>query len=121
MCAPTTSQYAAIEALKNGDEDIKRMRSEYDIRRRFIVDRFREIGMDCFEPEGAFYAFPSIKRLGLSSDEFCKQLLVSERVALIPGSAFGESGEGHVRASYCYSIDHLKEAAQRVENFVSKL
>ncbi|MCR4615928.1 MAG: aminotransferase class I/II-fold pyridoxal phosphate-dependent enzyme [Clostridiales bacterium] len=121
MCAPTTSQYAAIEALKNGDEDIKKMRNEYDLRRRFIVDRFREIGMDCFEPEGAFYAFPSIKKFGMSSDEFCKQLLMAERVALIPGSAFGESGEGHVRASYCYSIEHLKEAAQRVQNFVSKL
>lgn len=121
MSAPTTAQYAAVEALKNGDENIKTMRNEYDMRRRFVVNGFREIGMDCFEPEGAFYAFPSIKRFGLSSEEFCEKLLAAQKVALIPGSAFGESGEGFVRASYCYSIEHLREAVERVGVFVDTL
>lgn len=121
MSAPTTSQYAAIEALRNGDDDIKKMRSEYDMRRRFVVNGFRSIGLDCFEPEGAFYAFPCIKSTGLSSDEFCERLLHEKRVAIVPGNAFGDSGEGFVRASYCYSIEHLREAIRRIGEFVNEL
>lgn len=121
MSAPTTSQYAAIEALRNGDEDIKKMKSEYDMRRRFVVDGFRRIGLDCFEPEGAFYAFPCIRSSGLSSDEFCEQLLHKKHVAIVPGNAFGESGEGFVRASYCYSIEHLREAIRRIGEFLQEL
>ena len=121
MSAPTTSQYAAIEALRHGDDDIKKMRDEYDMRRRFVVDGFRSIGMDCFEPEGAFYAFPSIKCSGLSSDEFCERLLREKHVAIVPGTAFGDSGEGFVRASYCYSIEHLREAIRRIGEFLKEL
>lgn len=121
MSAPTTSQYAAIEALKNGDDDIERMRDQYDMRRRYIVDGFRSIGMDCFEPKGAFYAFPSIQSSGLSSDDFCEKLLASKHVALIPGTAFGDCGEGFVRASYCYSIEHIKEALARISDFLNEL
>lgn len=121
MSAPTTSQYAAIEALKNGDADIKKMKAEYDNRRRIVVNGFREIGLECFEPKGAFYVFPSIKSTGLTSDEFCEKLLYSKKVALVPGSAFGECGEGFVRASYCYSVDHLKEAIKRVGEFIKEL
>jgi len=121
MSAPTTSQYAAIEALKNGDADIMKMKAEYDNRRRIVVNGFREIGLECFEPEGAFYVFPSIKSTGLTSDEFCEKLLYSKNVALVPGSAFGECGEGFVRASYCYSVDHLKEAIKRVGEFIKEL
>ncbi len=121
MSAPTTSQYAAIEALKHGDNDIKKMKSEYDNRRRIVVNGFREIGLDCFEPKGAFYVFPSIKSTGLTSDEFCEKLLYAKKVALVPGSAFGECGEGFVRASYCYSVEHLKEAIKRVGEFIKEL
>ena len=121
MSAPTTAQYAAIEALRSCDEDLKNMVNDYNMRRRFVVNGFRRIGLDCFEPNGAFYAFPCIKSTGLSSEEFCEKLLYSEKVALVPGNAFGESGEGYVRASYCYSIDHLKEALRRIENFLNKL
>jgi aminotransferase len=121
MSAPTTSQYAAIEALRHGDDDIQRMKEQYDMRRRFVVDGFRSIGMDCFEPEGAFYAFPSVQRSGLSSDEFCERLLMEKHVALVPGTAFGESGEGFIRASYCYSIEHLREAIARIGAFLESL
>ena len=121
MSAPTTAQYAAIEALKNGRNDIEAMREEYDMRRRLIVDGFRSLGLECFEPLGAFYVFPSIKSTGLSSEEFCEKLLYSKKVALVPGNAFGESGEGHIRASYCYSVDHIKEALKRVGEFLEEL
>ena len=121
MSAPTTSQYAAIEALKNGRPDIEAMVEEYDMRRRLIVDGFNALGLDCFEPKGAFYAFPSIKSTGLSSEEFCERLLYSKKVAIVPGNAFGESGEGHVRASYCYSVDHIKEALHRIGEFLEEI
>ena len=121
MSAPTNSQHAAIEALKNGDSDIEKMREEYDLRRRYTVSRFNEMGLSCFEPEGAFYAFPSIKLTGLSSDDFCEKLIMDKRVAVIPGNAFGECGEGHIRVSYCYSIDNIRKAADRIEEFLSSL
>ena len=121
MCAPTTSQYAAIEALRNCDEEVEKMREEYDDRRRLIVKGFRDIGLDCREPRGAFYAFPSIKSTGLSSEEFCERLLMSKRVALVPGTAFGDSGEGFVRASYCYSVEHIRLALKRVGEFLREL
>lgn len=120
MSAPTTSQYAAIEALKNGDEDIERMKKEYNRRRRFIVDGFRKMGLSCFEPLGAFYVFPCIKSTGMGSEEFCERLLKEEKVAVVPGCAFGESGEGFVRCSYAYSIDNIKEALERIERFVRR-
>lgn len=121
MSAPTNSQHAAIEALKNGDSDIEKMREEYDLRRRYTVSRFNEMGLSCFEPEGAFYAFPSIKSTGLSSDDFCEKLIMDKRVAVIPGNAFGECGEGHIRVSYCYSIDNIRKAADLIEEFLSSL
>lgn len=121
MSAPTNSQYAAVEALKNGDADIEKMREEYDLRRRYTVSRFNEIGLTCFEPEGAFYAFPSIKSTRLSSDDFCEKLIMDKRVAVIPGNAFGDCGEGHIRVSYCYSINNIKKAADRIEEFVNSL
>ena len=121
MSAPTTAQYAAIEALKNGDSDIERMKAEYDVRRRIMVNGFRKLGMDCFEPKGAFYTFPSIKVSGLSSDDFCEQLLYSQKVAVVPGNAFGASGEGFIRASYCYSTEHIKEAIDRIGKFLKEL
>lgn len=121
MSAPTTSQYAAIEALRNGDADIDKMREKYDMRRRFIVDGLRQIGLSCFEPEGAFYAFPSIQSTGLSSEEFCERLLYSHKVALVPGTAFGACGEGFVRASYCESIEHIRTALERIEQFLGEL
>jgi aminotransferase len=121
MSAPTIAQYAAIEALKNGDEDIRKMRGEYDMRRRLIVNGFRNIGFDCFEPEGAFYVFPCIKSTGLTSEEFCSRLIHEKHVAVVPGTAFGESGEGFVRVSYSYSISHIKEALKRIEEFVTEL
>ena len=117
MCAPSTAQYAAIEALRNGDEDIEAMRTEYDMRRRYIVDGFRSMGFECFMPEGAFYIFPCIKNTGLTSDEFCEQLIMSKRVAVVPGSAFGESGEGYIRVSYSYSVKHISEALRRIREF----
>lgn len=121
MSAPTTAQYAAIEALRNGDSDIERMRAEYDVRRRIMVNGFRSLGMDCFEPKGAFYTFPSIKVSGLTSDEFCEQLLYSQKVAVVPGNAFGASGEGFIRASYCYSTEHIKEAIERIGQFLKEI
>jgi aminotransferase len=121
MCAPTTSQYAAIEALKNGDEDIERMTSEYDMRRRFIIDGLKKAGLKCFEPKGAFYVFPSIKESGLSSEQFCERLLFEKKVATVPGNAFGSSGEGHIRISYSYSIKHITEALRRISAFMDSL
>lgn len=118
MCAPTTSQYAAIEALRNGDDAVETMREEYDMRRRLMVSGFNRLGLTCREPLGAFYAFPCITSTGLSSDEFCEKLLYSERVALVPGTAFGRGGDGFVRASYCYSTDHILEALHRIEHFL---
>ena len=121
MCAPTTSQYAAVEALKNGDEDIKKMREAYNERRRYLVARLRDMGMECFEPYGAFYVFPSVKNFGMSSEEFATKLLEEEKVAIVPGTAFGDCGEGFMRISYAYSIQDLKKALDRIENFVSRL
>ena len=121
MCAPTTSQYAAVEALRNGDEAVASMREEYDMRRRLIVNGFNKIGLACREPKGAFYAFPCIRSTGMTSEEFCEKLLYSEKVAIVPGTAFGESGEGFVRASYCYSTEHILEALRRIERFLKSL
>ena len=121
MSAPTTSQYAAVEALQNGDDDVATMVAEYDMRRRLVVNGFNKIGMDCFEPKGAFYCFPSIKRTGMTSEEFCEELLRSKKVAVVPGRAFGKSGEGFVRVSYCYSTDHIKEALSRIEEFLEEV
>ncbi len=121
MCAPTTSQYAAIEALKNCDEDVERMVKEYNRRRRMMVDGFNKIGLECREPKGAFYAFPSIKSTGMTSEEFCEKLLYSKNVAVVPGTAFGDSGEGFIRASYCYSVEHIKEAIDRIGEFLNEL
>ena len=121
MCAPITSQYAAIEAMDNGDEDIAMMRGEYDLRRRFIVDQLAQMGLPCFEPEGAFYVFPSVQATGLTSDEFCSRLLRQERVAVVPGTAFGDCGEGFVRISYCYSLKHITEAMERMRRFLASL
>ncbi|NCC07050.1 MAG: aminotransferase class I/II-fold pyridoxal phosphate-dependent enzyme [Clostridia bacterium] len=121
MCAPSTSQYAGIVALKTCDADIEKMRTEYDARRRFLVKGLNKMGLTCFEPEGAFYVFPSIQSTGLSSDEFCKRLLYDKKVAVIPGTAFGDSGEGFIRISYSYSIAHLSEAMHRIEQFLTEL
>ena len=121
MCAPTTSQYAAIEALRSSDDDVSQMVEEYDRRRRIIVKGFNDIGLECREPFGAFYAFPSIKSTGLTSEEFCEQLLYSKKVAVVPGTAFGDSGEGFIRASYCYSLSHIKEALRRIKEFIDEL
>lgn len=121
MCAPTTSQYAAVTALKECDENVQKMRREYNRRRRFLLSRFKEIGIECFEPFGAFYVFPSIKKFGMPSEEFCQQLLIDQHVAVVPGDAFGPDGEGHVRISYAYSIEDLKKAMDRIETFVHKL
>lgn len=121
MCAPTTSQYAAITALRDCDTDVEHMMEEYNTRRKIMVKGFNDIGLECREPEGAFYAFPSIKSTGLSSGEFCEKLLESQRVALVPGTAFGESGEGYVRASYCYGTDHIKEAIRWTGVFLKEL
>lgn len=119
MCAPTTSQYAAIEALRNGDSDIERMQEEYNRRRRLITDGFRRIGLDCFEARGAFYVFPSISRTGLTSDEFCERLLLEQKVAVIPGNAFGNSGEGFIRCCYAASVEDIVEALCRIEVFLA--
>lgn len=121
MCAPTTSQHAAIEALKNGDEAVAVMREEYDMRRRLIVSGFNKLGLTCREPFGAFYAFPCIQSTGLSSDEFCERLLYAEKVAVVPGTAFGQGGEGFIRASYCYSTQHITEALARIARFLDSL
>lgn len=121
MCAPTTSQYAAIEALRGCDDDVEYMVKEYDMRRRMMVSGFNKIGLECREPKGAFYAFPSIKSTGMTSDEFCEKLLYSKNVAVVPGTAFGASGEGFIRASYCYSVEHIKEAVSRIGEFLKEL
>lgn len=121
MCAPTTSQLAAVEALRCCDEEIEAMRDEYDMRGKYLVGELNRIGLECFQPQGAFYVFPSIRCTGLSSEEFCERLLRRERVAVIPGSAFGDWGEGHIRISYCYSLQHLKVAVRKIEKFLSKL
>ncbi len=121
MCAPTTSQYAAVEALKNGDDDVAEMRNAYNQRRRFLMNAFQEMGLECFEPYGAFYVFPCIKEFGMTSDEFATRFLEEEKVAVVPGTAFGDCGEGFLRISYAYSIDNLKVAIGRLANFVEKL
>lgn len=121
MCAPTNSQYAAVDALKNGDEDVKVMREAYNQRRRYLMHRFEEMGLQCFEPYGAFYVFPSIKEFGLTSDEFATRFLEEEKVAVVPGTAFGTCGEGFLRISYAYSIENLKVALERLERFIQKL
>lgn len=121
MCAPTTSQYAAIEALKNGDDDVKEMRTAYNQRRRFLMNAFKDMGLECFEPYGAFYVFPCIKEFGMTSEEFATRFLKEEKVATVPGTAFGASGEGFVRISYAYSLDTLKIAMDRLKNFVNRL
>lgn len=120
MCAPTNSQYAGIEALKNGDADVEMMRDAYDQRRKYLLHAFRNMGLDCFEPYGAFYVFPSIKKFGMTSDEFATKLLKEEKVAVVPGTAFGDCGEGFLRISYAYSIENLKIALERMQNFVER-
>ena len=121
MCAPTTSQYAAIEALRSCDDEVEKMLEEYDVRRKITVAGFNRLGLSCREPKGAFYAFPSIRSTGMTSEEFCERLLVSKRVAVVPGTAFGESGEGHIRVSYCYSTSHIKEALLRIGEFLDEI
>lgn len=121
MAAPTTSQYAAIEALRSCDDEVEEMRTAYNQRRRYLVHAFKEMGLECFEPEGAFYIFPSIKKFGMSSEEFATRLLNEEKIAIVPGSAFGECGEGYLRVSYAYSIEELKEALGRLKRFISRL
>lgn len=121
MCAPTTSQYAAVAALRDGDKDVAVMRESYDQRRRYLMHAFQEMGLECFEPNGAFYTFPSIKRFGMTSDEFATRLLMEEKVAVVPGTAFGDCGEGYLRISYAYSLKNLKEALSRMERFIKRL
>ena len=121
MCAPTVSQYAAVEALRNGDEDVKHMRTAYDQRRKFLMYEFERLGIPCFEPHGAFYIFPNISKFGMTSEEFATRLLKEEKVAIVPGSAFGECGEGFLRVSYAYSLQQLKEALERIEKFINRL
>ena len=121
MSAPTNSQYAAIDALKNGDADIEKMKQDYDMRRRYTVNLFNEMGLTCFEPEGAFYVFPSIRSTGLSSEAFCEKLILAKRVAVVPGNAFGDCGEGYIRVSYCYSIDNIRKAAEKIKEFIDEL
>jgi aspartate/tyrosine/aromatic aminotransferase len=121
MCAPTTSQYAAVEALIHGDIEVAKMRESYNQRRRYLLHRFEELGMTCFEPQGAFYVFPSIKKFNMTSEEFATKLLEEQKIAIVPGTAFGDSGEGYVRVSYAYSMERLKEALSRIEKFVRSL
>lgn len=121
MCAPTVSQYAAIEALKNGDDDIEYMKGEYDLRRQYIVKALRDIGLECFEPHGAFYVFPNISGFGMTSEEFCEKLLYDSHVAIVPGTAFGDCGEGFARISYAYSLDHIKIAIEKIDKFIKKI
>lgn len=121
MCAPTTSQYAAVEALKKGDEEVEKMRQSYNQRRRFLINAFKEMQLDCFEPYGAFYVFPCIKEFNMTSEEFATKLLMEEKVAVVPGTAFGDCGEGYLRISYAYSLDNLKMAIERIKHFVEKL
>ena len=120
MSTPTTSQYAAIEAMKNGDEDVGYMVSEYDHRRKMLVEELNRMGLHCFEPKGAFYAFPSIQSTGLTSEQFCEELLKDQKVAVVPGNAFGESGEGFVRISYAYSVENISNALEKIDNFIKK-
>lgn len=120
MCSPLTAQYAAIEAMNNGEEDVASMRGEYDLRRRYIVDELNKMGLTCFEPEGAFYVFPSVAVTGLDSESFCRRLLEEKRVAVVPGTAFGDCGEGFVRISYCYSLKHITEAMNRIRSFITE-
>ena len=119
-CAPTPSQYAAVAALRDGDKDVEMMRESYNQRRRYLLNAFREMGIDCFEPLGAFYTFPNISRFGMSSEEFATTLLKEEKVAVVPGTAFGDCGEGFVRISYAYSLKNLKEALSRIGRFVKR-
>jgi aminotransferase len=119
MCAPTASQFAAIEAMRAGDGDVETMRAEYNRRRRFIVGGLQTMGIDCFMPQGTFYVFPNISKFGMSSEEFCKRLLDEQGVAIVPGTAFGESGEGYARVSYAYSVSHIAKALERIKNFIS--
>lgn len=121
MCSPTVSQYAGIEALDNCDQEVAKMVNEYNVRRRFVVDSFNRLGLTCFNPEGAFYVFPSIQSTGLSSEEFCEKLLYSKKVAVVPGNAFGDSGEGYIRVSYAYSLNHLNQAVDRIEEFLKEI
>ena len=121
MCAPTTSQYAAVEAIKNGDSDIEEMKRSYNERRKYLLGEFRSLGMDCFEPYGAFYMFPCIKRFGMTSEEFATRLLREEKIAIVPGTAFGDCGEGYLRVSYAYSMEDLKRAIRRIRRFVVRL
>ena len=121
MCAPTTSQYAAVSAMREGDKDVAMMRDSYNQRRRFLMNAYREMGLDCFEPMGAFYSFPNISRFGMTSEEFATRFLEEEKVAVVPGTAFGACGEGFIRVSYAYSLKNLKEALGRMERFVKRL
>jgi len=121
MCAPTTSQFAAIEAMVNGDADVQMMRREYNRRRRYLVSGLQGIGIQCFEPEGAFYAYPNVSKYGLTSEEFCERLLDEQNVAIVPGTAFGDCGEGFARISYAYSVEHISKALDRIETFVNSL
>ena len=121
MCAPTQSQYAAVEALRNGDDDVKLMRESYDERRRYVLYRLNEMGLPCFEPKGAFYLFPDIRQFGMSSDEFALKLLNEKKVVVVPGNAFGESGNGFIRISYAYSIENLKIALNRISEFIKDI
>ena len=121
MCAPTTAQHAAIEAMEHGDDDVRAMRDEYNTRRQYIVDELNKMGLTCFNPEGAFYVFPSIQKTGMTSEEFCEKLLYSKRVAVVPGTAFGAAGEGFLRISYCYSLKHIMEAMKRMREFLEEL
>ena len=121
MCAPSTSQYAGVEALKNGDEDVAQMREEYNGRRLYLLHRFKEMGLSCFEPFGAFYVFPCISEFGMTSEQFATELLNTEKLAVVPGTAFGDCGEGFIRISYAYSLENLKEAMNRMEAFITGL
>ena len=121
MCAPTASQFAAVEALANGDADIEYMKNEYNCRRKLLLEGLKECGLECFTPRGAFYAFPKVSSFGLTSEEFCTGLIEEEGVAIVPGSAFGESGEGFARISYAYSVRHIEKALERIESFVRKI
>ena len=121
MCAPTASQFAAVEAMREGDGDVEAMRNEYNRRRRYIVGGLRSLGIECFDPEGAFYVFPNISGYGMTSEKFCERLLYEDRVAIVPGTAFGECGEGFARISYAYSVEHIAKALDRIENFLKKV
>ena len=121
MCAPTTSQYAAVQALQKGDDEVEKMRRSYNQRRRFLMQAFKDMGLECFEPYGAFYVFPCIKEFNMTSEEFATRLLKEEKVAVVPGTAFGDCAEGYLRISYAYSLDNLKIALSRINNFVQRL